>query len=131
MVYINLSLIITKLSELGSGEGHTAYFYKRINIPKTSSISESSESTESTNEVLLPARIGFEEVDEYVICDPCFLEGIKQAVEKVSVTKSRIDSLLSEHLNSGRCLRTRKSTTNNTKVTAVSNSSNNNDKNDN
>lgn len=87
----------------GSGEGHTAYFYKRVNIPKVSSVS-------TLPIVRLPKRSGFEETDEDVHCDPVFIDAIATAVDELKATQAKIGKLFEYHLNSSRPVRNRKPT---------------------
>ena len=62
----------------GSGEGHMAYFYKRINTPPTVN-------TAIKRNLLLPARPGFKgEKDEEVVCDPAFLACSELAVGDIA-----------------------------------------------
>lgn len=87
--------------DVGSGEGHTAYVYKRVDIPTQFNSARMSK-------VKLPARKGFAEVDEEVFCDPAFLPAVTDAVSKVSEFSLKTNELLASHLTSSRPTRTRK-----------------------
>ena len=56
----------------GSGENHMVYFYKRTNPLCTP--------LPTAPKVIIPKRVGFDEEDEEVVCDPSFLSAIKLAV---------------------------------------------------
>lgn len=86
---------------VGSGEGHTAYFYKRVNIPTRFN-------SASMPKVKLPARKGFAESDEEVFCDPSFLPAVTDAVSKVASFLVKTNDLLASHLTSARPTRTRR-----------------------
>jgi len=88
-------------SMFGSGEGHTAYFYKRINIPTQFNSAR-------MPKVKLPARKGFAETDEEVFCDPAFLPAVSDAVSKVVIFQGKTNELLASHLSSARPTRTRR-----------------------
>lgn len=90
----------------GSGEGHTAYFYKRLKVQGTYD-------DRKTPIVSIPGRKGFkdevtgeEEADVQVYCDPAFLEGVKSAVGKVIRLRKETEVLMSNHMAEGRPKRT-------------------------
>lgn len=116
----------------GSGEGHTAYFYKRNNTPP---LLKSAPAT--LTRVKIPARIckigegattnnksqpklktkiknekgpedASEEVDIEVICDPAFLAGVQLAVGKLTDLREYVNQVTQAHLTSGRPKRERK-----------------------
>lgn len=70
-----LVVLTSEIIHPGSGENHMAYFYKRTNplsIP-----------SRTAPKVFIPKRVGFDEEDEEVVCDPSFLSAIKLAVGPV------------------------------------------------
>ena len=96
LVIIFLNLII------GSHEGHTAYFYKRLNVEGTYDDSHVPTLTIPGRKGFLDEATGGAEKDIQVYCDPAFLNGVKGAVGKVSKLKTATDDLLNSHLSAGR-----------------------------
>ncbi len=91
----------------GSGEGHTAYFYKRIGtIPSTPVLSNQKSLT-------IPKRTNFRlaESDTEVYCDELFYEPAKQATQEVEILAETVKIAIDEHLNSGRSKRTTRAST--------------------
>ena len=88
----------------GSGENHMCYFYKRTNKPATPKPSDI--------KVLLPARTKFMEskgeVDEEVVCDPCFKEAVVLAVGSINPLKKHVNELVLKHMDQPRPKRDRK-----------------------
>jgi hypothetical protein len=75
-----------------SRETHTCYFYKRTNKPATPKPSDIT--------IVLPARTEFEskgEVDEEVVCDPCFKDAVLLAVGSMNPLKRQVDQLYLNH----------------------------------
>jgi len=85
---------------MGSGEGHTAYIYRRRHPPPAEDV--------CTTRLLVPARAGVDEVDVEVACDPAFLAAATAAVGPLEVLKTHTDALMAAHLSSGRPTRTRR-----------------------
>ena len=77
---------------LGSGEGHTAYFYKRMTpkgMPRRSraNVMPRLEIARQVT-VMLPARgQGATSDDEEILCDPCFLGAIDVALSRATDLK--------------------------------------------
>ena len=64
----------------GSGEGHMAYFYRRTNQPPKLTSAERAR----LKSLSLPARTGFNEKTESVLCDPAFVHCAQLAVGDVA-----------------------------------------------
>ena len=84
----------------GSGENHTAYFYKRS--------SDRSQEEPSMTKISLPGRKHLQEEDLEVVCDPLFLEPIRQAIGPLSKFMSDVDMLMTKIFNAERPKRVRK-----------------------
>jgi len=95
---LRIKLIITIFAiMLGSGEGHTAYFYKRMmpkrmprrsraNVMPCPEIARQVTARQVT--VMLPARgQGATSDDEEILCDPCFLGAINVALSRATDLK--------------------------------------------
>ena len=61
-------------------------------------------------EILLPARQGFDEIDEIISCDKAFAAAVQAVVGSVEDMRNNTNALLAEHLNSARPTRSRKNT---------------------
>lgn len=101
---LTLPLLPLYVCKLGSGEGHTAYFYKRTNQPPVTS----ARVDQALPQVLIPARLGFDEEDELVYCDPAFHTAVTDAVGKLDVFRAKTHELLQRHLSAGRPVRSRR-----------------------
>ncbi len=84
----------------GSHEVHTAYLYRRNNRPSAPKASDII--------VRIPARLGFDEEDVDVVCDPIFVEATRLAVGKVADLKDHVVRIACEHMTSERPRRERK-----------------------
>eukprot|EP00607_Mallomonas_marina_P010014 CAMPEP_0182422864 /NCGR_PEP_ID=MMETSP1167-20130531/8682_1 /TAXON_ID=2988 /ORGANISM="Mallomonas Sp, Strain CCMP3275" /LENGTH=472 /DNA_ID=CAMNT_0024601297 /DNA_START=33 /DNA_END=1451 /DNA_ORIENTATION=+ len=102
----------------GSGEVHTAYFYKRILPPSLSlSLSLPSAPPTGTSFLTLPGRKENNEQDERVVCDDMFLSTVTLAAGRERENERERGRELAEHcsrlvqsfLNEGRPKRERKS----------------------
>ena len=89
----------------GSGEGHMAYFYKRINeVPKISA-----EARSHLKKVAFPKRPGFDEKSVDVLCDKSFEECVKLAVGDIAPLLEHAKEIVDTHLlSSARPVRDRK-----------------------
>ena len=85
---------------LGSGESHTAYFYKRSNAQ--------AQIEPSMKKIILPGRTQLNEEDIEVVCDPLFLEPIRLAVGPHEKFKSHVNATMSKVFNADRPRRERK-----------------------
>jgi hypothetical protein len=87
---------------LGSGEGHTAYIYKRTNkAPLKPTL---------PNQVVLkiPGRASLNEADSECYCDQAFFAGSALAVGPVADLREYVSGVVAEHLSSARPKRERK-----------------------
>jgi hypothetical protein len=91
----------------GSGEGHTAYFYRRTNNAPKLKESDSGASGKYTK-VKLPARPGFDEKDTSVLCDKLFADCVRTAAGSVEALMAEADKVVDETLNANRPKRDRR-----------------------
>jgi hypothetical protein len=83
----------------GSGEGHTAYFYKRTNIAR--------EANDDDLKVMIPGRESYGEEDVHVVCDPLFSDAVRLAVGDKTELHRIVQGQSTEAMGSGRPQRTR------------------------
>ena len=98
-----LCWLLTALESLvaGSGEGHTAYFYKRT-IPLV-------RAPAGEPKVALKKRAGIAgETDQEVSCDAAFAEAVALAAGPVAAVRAKAEALVAEHLSSNRPKRDRR-----------------------
>lgn len=89
----------------GSGEGHTAYFYRRTNsAPKLSP----GETADKYTKVKLSARPGMNEKDIQVLCDKLFADCVELAAGDVEALQAKADLVVDETLNAVRPRRERR-----------------------
>lgn len=89
----------------GSGEGHTAYFYRRSNsAPKLSA----AQTADKYTKVKLAARPGMAEKDVNVLCDKLFADCVKLAAGDVEALQAEADKVVDETLNATRPKRDRR-----------------------
>lgn len=95
---------LTFVNMLGSGESHTAYFYKRANSPPTTP-------SNSLKKLLLPPRSNFSEEALEVYCDNAFYDASKLAVElKKDALQQHVTDVVIQYQDSARPKRERKPT---------------------
>lgn len=86
----------------GSGESHTAYFYKRTNTPACCV------ARTGTSMLAVPARAGSLLRHSDVVCSDYFRESIELALGPVEALAEHVESVSNKILNSGRPKRERK-----------------------
>lgn len=97
-----LSCYSTLRVEPGSGEGHTAYIYKRANKPPKMP-------TLPAQTVLkIPGRLSLQEEDCEVYCDETFHEACRLAVGEVGELREYVKGVVKQHLEGDRSKRERK-----------------------
>lgn len=84
----------------GSGEIHTAYFYRRTNIPRSIDF-------EVDNPMILPNALSGKS-DETIVCDKIFQRAVELVIGDLSEYHKHVSALTSEHLNSSRPRRSNK-----------------------
>ena len=84
----------------GSGENHTAYFYRRNNTPPAIS-------PEMTL-LRLPGRVELNEKDVEVVCDPLFSRPIELLTGNPTALLDDVKNIVRHHLEDERPKRTRK-----------------------
>jgi len=93
-------------SMFGSGENHTAYFYKRINREGIHSLVGSAPT--GTTKITIKARPGFAEKDVDVACSDCYVRAVKAAVGDVRKLEKSTREKVKAHMNAERPKRERK-----------------------
>ena len=101
-MFISILINNCYIHKKGSGEGHTAYIYKRINIPPI-------KPTLPKQKILtIPGRNDLNEETCDVYCDEAFYHSSKLAVEEMSILKKYVKEKVNEHTNSTRSKREHK-----------------------
>jgi len=86
----------------GSGENHTAYFYKRI-------MRETPDIPRNALKVLIPRRPGFVgEKDVEVVCAQAFEKAVRLAVGPLSALKEHVKKIAEENMSADRPKRERR-----------------------
>ncbi|KAJ1412193.1 hypothetical protein B484DRAFT_402394 [Ochromonadaceae sp. CCMP2298] len=91
----------------GSGEGHTAYIYKRTNKAPTKPKGPSNDSR-SWEKLLIPGRSRFNEKDTEVYCDKAFFPAAKLAVGPTADLRQTVKDAVNAHMDASRGKRDRK-----------------------
>jgi hypothetical protein len=90
------------VTDVGSGEGHTAYIYMRANKPPKVP-------TLPAQRVLkVPGRLSLQEEDCEVYCDEAFYEACRLAVGEVKELRAHVKDVVKQHLDGTRSKRERK-----------------------
>ena len=87
---------------IGSGESHTAYFYKRTSSPA------SCNPRNGTSLIQVPTREGSNNDVLEFVCSNYFKECIENALKPVDVFSQQVELISNKILNSGRPKRTKK-----------------------
>ena len=105
-IYFNYFLmrdfLISYVMCLGSGEGHTAYIYKRVNTAPTKPL------LPKQKVLNIPGRISLNEKDIQVFCDEAFYDASKLAVEDTKTLNESVKDIVNKHMDSTRPKRERK-----------------------
>lgn len=84
----------------GSGESHTAYFYRRSAASLAARMTETQASTQANlKKLVMQRRPGFDEVDQTVFCDKAFYVCSKTAVGSVDALKDHCAGVITDMLN--------------------------------
>jgi hypothetical protein len=90
---------------LGSGEGHTAYIYRRISSDTDAVVDRDVPNQKSLK---IPGRAEIHEEDVEVTCDAAFYEASKLALGDSSILKAYTKTIILNHMDAGRPKRDRK-----------------------
>ena len=94
--------VVSFVSYAGSGESHTAYFYKRTNSPAPL------KARAGVSMLQVPARESTRPHVSEVVCSNYFRSGIELALGPVNELVQHVDEVSNKILNSGRPKRERK-----------------------
>ena len=99
---MNIRLIRSSIRSAGSGESHTAYFYKRLSKPARCA------ARRGTSMLQVPARHGSLLRHKDVVCSDYFRDCIELALGPTDALVAHVEAASDKILNSGRPKRERK-----------------------